>query len=192
MNKLFLILSITLVSMLSLQADVYRYVDKDGNTVFTDAPPKGANSKKITVGKPTSASAYKTPINTTAPVVKQSNQRKSQDLGSYTIEVSSPGHRSTINAPGGSLNVVVSVEPAPKSDFTVRILVDGNEASNSTTPIASVEGLTRGSHSFNAQLLAADGSVLATSNTNVVEILRPSVLIQKRIRENNERNNNDP
>ena len=170
----------TVLMLMPLYADVYRYVDKNGNVIFTDSPPAGVKAKKIKVKEPTTESAYQP---------ENAYQKRPEDdkpatntpaLENYNISVSSPENGTTVNAAGGSLNVVVSVQPAPQQGYKIKILVDGYEAVVSNSPIATVSGLNRGKHSFNAQLLSEDGSVLATSNTSVVTILRPSIIMRDR------------
>ncbi len=173
----------TMLVLAPLYADVYRYVDKNGNIIFTDAPPEGVKAKKIQIKEPTTESAYQLDNVYQNPSQTQKPAIEKPTVGNYSISVSSPENGTTVNAGGGSLNVVVSVQPAPKQGYKIKILVDGYEAAVSDSPIATVTGLNRGQHSFNAQLLAEDGSVLATSHTSVVTILRPSIIMRDRDKE---------
>ncbi len=176
-------LYILLVTLLTpLYADVYRYVDKNGNVIFTDSPPEGSNAKKIVVKEPTTESAFEpaqSEVYLKPAPTKKPTKNTSASIN-YSISVSSPENGIAINAPGGSLNVVVSVQPPPQQEYKIRIMVDGYEAATSDSPIATVTGLNRGQHSINAQLLDSEGVVLATSHTNVVTILRPSIIIRER------------
>jgi hypothetical protein len=78
------------------------------------------------------------------------------------IGIASPAHEETVHDNAG--NVAVTVDAAPGPDQTIRLLVDGEPAApDSRGTRFELRGIDRGEHRLQAQLLDADGRVVAES-----------------------------
>jgi hypothetical protein len=93
------------------------------------------------------------------------------------ISIVAPAAEETVHDNLGNVTVVVSHNPAPPSS-KVRILVDGQQAGPAQqSDTFALEGIERGAHTLQAQLLAPSGKVLATSAPVTFYLWKASILL---------------
>ena len=99
-------------------ADVYTYVDADGNRVFTDQPRR--NAKKMDIAPSNEIKAA--PHQSRAP----STPSRPGPLFSYQLlRILAPEPDSTVRDMQGNLNVTVTNDPALQPSHSYRLLLDG-------------------------------------------------------------------
>jgi len=161
-----ILLIIVLLAELSASwaSEVYRYVDPEGNVIFTDQPPAGAErviidpAPPIRMEVPTlieqrrSAEAIGQPRPAAAPT------RYSQ------LEVITPAHNTTIS--GGKAGVlIVELTSTPKlatdEGDTVTILINGKpEITNSTGMRHAITGIEPDVHDVQALIKRGDRTLI--------------------------------
>ncbi len=151
-----LICTVLLVApVLSAQAEVYRYVDKQGNQVFTDKPAEGA--EKVQTGPVMTVPFPKTGGASTNPsVVQQRPVAKT-----YTVTLLSPPAETVYRRGDGEVPVAATVSPSLAAGDELQILLDGKPWQGSVIPLDDT--LERGSHTLQARVVDEKGAVLATS-----------------------------
>jgi hypothetical protein len=174
-SKTMRILILILLCMVaaSASAKIFKHVDKDGNITYTDVPAstedKAVQSQPMTTFKPP-------PISTSGT----GNQADQKQTGtSYdSLRITSPENNAVIRANSGMITVDVQSLPGLDVEAGHRyvILVDGQPKQSSQSNQISVSDLSRGSHSFTAQIEDKDNKVLASSNAVQIDILRTSIL----------------
>lgn len=145
-----------LVAVMPVQADVYRYVDEQGNQVFTDAPREGAEKIKtspvMTIPFPRGAAGG----GTTTPAA-----RKPAEV-SYVITMKGPSPDGTYRRGDDAVPVAVSVSPSLEKGHDLVLLLDGQPWQGEA--IVFDDALDRGAHTLEARVVGEQGNVLASSS----------------------------
>lgn len=175
-----------LIFMLPAQAEIYRWVDDDGNVVFSDEPH--ANAEKIEVSPST---VYTPQENIQGPdegedeILKLSPddtpgvEEAEPAVPAYQLRIIAPAHDESIWVNNGNVTVNMIVEPQLDAERGDRVLLqlDGapvGEPQSATT--FQLNNLSRGTHSLSAQVVDNNGSMLTSSGTVTFHLHRASVL----------------
>jgi hypothetical protein len=167
-------LLVLLALALPAAADVYKYYDKDGNLVLSDAVPndRAEKAEKLTpnpimtvpalkTGKPAYGSATATE-RAAAPV-----------RGNYEIVIQSPGADEHYRTVDEAIPIAFSVSPALQDGHSLATLLNGKPAAD--VYAIAPEPLGRGSHTLEVRVADAEGKVLKSSSVTF-HIQQPSVL----------------
>jgi hypothetical protein len=174
MNKISsLLLSTLLIFSVAVNADIYKFLDENGNVVFTDHPEVGA--EKIEKQELQTISAQ--------PVRKTVVQKNNDEPISYTaFVISSPKNEETVRGNNGLLNVELNIEPSLKTEegHKVTILLDGKAVGEpSSTTSFTLNGIDRGEHIIAATITDKKGNEVAAASAVTVYFKRVSVLLPK-------------
>jgi hypothetical protein len=140
-------------------AAVYKWVDHEGRTHYSDKFVEGAEPVPVTVAPDASE--------TTANGPSSSGQRPSPppDTGPYkSFQIVSPEENQTFRDPGGAVAVRLLIEPAMPPDQRLLLVLDGQPVPGNVqgTQLA-LKGLPLGSHRLRADLLDAQGNTVAST-----------------------------
>ena len=137
------------------QADkVYKWVDAEGNVLYTDQPRKGAQEVKIAKQPPSTVVASYASVN--------------EDRFRYSaVTLAEPTNEGTIRDNEGNVKVSINVVPPLRSDRgdQIRLSLDGSVLN--TDPISSdvvLAGLDQGAHTLQATVTDRAGRVLISSD----------------------------
>lgn len=155
------------VPVLSAQAEVYRYVDKHGNHVFTDSPPEGA--EKVPP-KP----VMTMPFPKVSPITNGRVEVKKPAIAEYKITLLSPPADMVYRRGEGAVPVAVSVSPSLREGHSLEVRLDGKPVKDSAIPLD--ESLDRGTHTLTAQIVDAKGNVVAAAQSVSFHVQQPSAL----------------
>lgn len=147
------------VPVLAAEAEVYRYIDRNGNQVFTDSPPQGA--EKVRQG-PVMTMPF--PKGAVARPLEVEAARKPLVSGSYAVTLSTPAMDSVYRRGEGEVPVAVSVSPALTDGHQLHVLLDGKRWEGGSIPLN--ESLDRGTHVIEARVVNGSGDVLASSSVS--------------------------
>ncbi|MFT0211765.1 DUF4124 domain-containing protein [Pseudomonas sp. F1_0610] len=168
-------LSLCLLLAISLPAtaQIYRYKDAQGNTVFTDKLPPDAKVEQVEVAPINSIPAPDKPVNTTNNNPDDKNLAPGNTFSVF--EIGSLPTEDAIRANNGSFSFNVTTVPPLPPTISLQLLVDGEPygAPVNTTSL-SVTELDRGEHQLAVQALVGE-HVVQTSNTVTVFIQRVHV-----------------
>jgi hypothetical protein len=167
-----LVLLVLLSGPVIAQTPIYKYVDENGQTVFTDQPPaNGSKAESVEID----------PINSSVPptVDKErstpSIQRKNSAVD-YQTMITSPGDGDTIPMGPGNFSVSAALSPPLSANERVRLIVDGitlGEAQRQ--PVWQLNNVFRGEHKLVVERLKGDDEVVHRSTSSSVFVLRPSI-----------------
>jgi hypothetical protein len=171
MNRLVLVLLLAIP--LSINAQVYKTVDEQGNTVFSDRPTADGSSEKINVGT----------INTTPPPqplpqpraeAEATNEQQREEV---SVEIVSPAPETTIAIGyAGNFTVEAQVNPPLARGLYVQLLIDGTATGEPQAQRSwFLNNVFRGSHSLSVIVSNSTGDSLATSSPITIHVLRASV-----------------
>ncbi|MDF1655205.1 MAG: hypothetical protein P1U34_08850 [Coxiellaceae bacterium] len=166
--------SITILLMsaflVGANADIYRTVSPDGSVVFTDKNVNG-DAEKVKL-KPVSVSKPATEVTLTPQDLQLPAKTTSSADGYYTsVKIMTPQDGDTLwNQP--KTPVVVGVTPPLQPGDKVQLKMDGKVVRTNTTGSFELDYVERGIHTFEAQVLNAQGKVLRYSKTIKVYVQR--------------------
>ena len=150
-----LVIFALLVASTGAQADkVYKWVDAQGNVLYTDQPRKGAQEVKI-AKQPASA-----------PV--RSFAARDEDRFRYSaVTFDAPANEGTIRDNEGNVKVAVNVVPPLRTDRgdQIRLSLDGGALlADPNSPEVVLTGLDQGAHTLQATVTDKAGRVLISSD----------------------------
>ncbi len=159
-----------LLSAASVPAEtVYKYVDENGNLVFTDEPRKGAEALDI---KPV---ATMPALPTTPP------QREKAVAGPFhynKVLIVSPENQHNFINESDPIVVQVAVSPNLRTDDRVQLLLNGAPRG---APISStsftLDNLERGEYQAQVKILDKDGKEMGSSDSVTFQVKRFSKLM---------------
>lgn len=161
---------------LSASAEVFTYVDAQGNRVFTDQPRSG-NAKSVPL-----ATSNRMPANPTAAApIRTANKSEELPLFHYDmLRVLVPEPDATIRSSAGELIVSITSEPGLQPGHRYRLLLDGQPTGEpGVSPVFPLSNIDRGSHNLSAEILDAEGRTVERTANQPFHMLRIS-LAQKR------------
>lgn len=161
---------------LPAMAEVYTYIDSEGNRVFTDQPR--ANAKKLDIA-PTNGMNQKNP-----PQVRSiTPQPPAAELPAYQLlRILVPEPDATIReGSSGDLIVTLTSDPGLMGDHSYRLLLDGNVvAAPSRSPVFPLTNLDRGTHQLAAEIIDGQGRIIERTPSQPVHIVRTSLDSKRR------------
>jgi hypothetical protein len=150
-----LVISALLFAATGAQADkVYKWVDAEGNVLYTDQPRKGAQEIKIAKQPPSTAVASHAAVN-------EGRFRYS------AVTLAEPTNEGTLRDNDGNVRVSVNVVPPLRSDRgdQIRLSLDGGVLNTDpNSPEAVLTGLDQGAHTLQATVTDRAGRVLISSD----------------------------
>jgi hypothetical protein len=159
---------------LPVTAQVYTYIDAEGNRVFTDKPKSG-NAQRIELNPGNSMPALVTPATPSAPAdAAQPSQRY------QVLRILVPQPDATVRDNAGNLIVSVSSEPALFPGHSYRLLLDGSAVGQAgRSPVFPLENIDRGTHQLAVEIIDQQGRIIERTPSQPFHLLRIS-LAQKR------------
>lgn len=170
-----LILLCLLLLGLPATAEVYTYIDAEGNRVFTDSP--GANKAQRIELAPTNsqdqpAPGIRLPPAYDAPVLPPAYQ---------LLRILTPEPDTTLrDESANNLIVTATSEPSLLPGHSYRLMLNSQPASEpGRSPVFPLENLERGTHQLAVEILDTEGRILERTPNQPVHVQRIS-LAQKR------------
>ncbi len=160
----------SLVCTVAFSATVYRWVDENGVTHYSDQPHE--NAEKVHVAAP---QTFQAPPAPRVPTPKAQSSKPSSPA--YQCQVVAPANDDTFpNAQ--SVSTSVQVAPALQDGDQVFLLMDGARVPGFPTQGGSftISPIDRGQHTLQAVVQDASGKLLCQSANVSFTVLQPSVL----------------
>ena len=170
-----LLLCLLLLSLPTV-AQVYTYIDAEGNRVFTDKPRQG-NAEAVQLAPSNSMPAPEA-INrpaTTEPATKPA-------LTYQMLRILIPQPDATVRSNAGSLIVTATSEPALHAGHSYRLLLDGEAVGEpGRSPVFPLENLDRGTHKLAVEIIDANGLIVERTPSQPVHMHRISLAQKRRV-----------
>lgn len=151
-----LILSCALLALcLPATADIYKYTDAKGNTVFTNQPPDQVPSETVTL--PPANTIQSLPSDELAPPARREQQAEAPY---QRLELVNLPTEEALRANNGTFSVMVELQPPLAGSHQLRLLLDGapyGEPSQSTQ--LTLVNVDRGEHSLAVEVLSNGRSI---------------------------------
>jgi hypothetical protein len=165
-----LLACLLLALTLPASAQIYKYTDANGNTVFTNQPPDGAAAESVEL-PPTNTVEMKTPS-----IPATSDDTQAQNEAPYA-ELSLTGlpDDEAMRVNNGTFIVGVSIQPRLQPGHRLSLILDGEpygQASN--VPSLQLTNIDRGEHALAVAVMAGD-RIIQQSATQTFTVQRISV-----------------
>jgi hypothetical protein len=155
-------------------ADVYKWVDEDGNIHYSDqSPEEGAEPVELPEGV-----YYTPPPLPEGSEVDLEEETTSQPgaVGYGELVITRPAMNEVIRSNEGIVTVEYTIEPELVAGDEFKIILDGLKHKDSVTGTTVVlSDLNRGSHTLKVQVLRG-GVALATSKSVIFHLLKESII----------------
>jgi len=167
-----LALLVLISSSVIAQTPIYKYVDENGQTVFTDQPPtNGSKAEAVQID----------PINSSVPPTIDEDRNTMPKVGKnsavdYRTVITSPGDGDTIPMGPGNFSVSAALSPPLSANERVRLMVDGvTVGAAQRQPTWQLNNVLRGEHKLVVERLKGNEQVVHRSASSTVFVLRPSI-----------------
>ncbi|WP_342247335.1 DUF4124 domain-containing protein [Pseudomonas sp. OTU5201] len=170
----FLLLALLLLGQPVL-AEVYTYIDDEGNRVFTDQPKPG-NAKRLEIAPAPNEMSAPTDIQP-PPLYAKPIPR---EQGYLVLRILVPEPDTTVRDGEGNLIVSAMSEPGLRANHSYRLLLDGKPVGEpGRSPVFPLKNLDRGTHQLAVEIVDEQGRMVERTPSQPVHIVRMS-LSQKR------------
>lgn len=176
MSKPVYALSCLLAAMISTSplAEVFTYVDADGNRVYTDQPKPG-NARRVEMAPTNAMPAQKRLSPPNASV-------KAPPVQFYQVlRILFPTPDSVVEDAAGNLMVTINSEPPLLPEHSYQVLFDGKAAGTpSRSAVFPLVNLERGTHQLAVEIIDSQGLVIERTPSQPVHVRRVSLDSKRR------------
>jgi hypothetical protein len=156
-------------------AEVFTYVDSDGNRVYTDQPKPG-NASRVEMAPLNKMPAVKGRERPKAPPAQPAAAPIYQ-----VLRILFPAPDSVVEDAAGNLMVTINSEPALLPEHNYRLLFDGKQAGEaSRSAVFPLENLERGTHQLAVEIIDSQGLVIERTPNQPVHVRRVSLDSKRR------------
>ena len=162
------LLTALFLTPIQVQAEIYKVVDEYGNVSFTDTPPKSEKSEKIEIDH----------INTQPAIVfKLRPDEPASEIAtpSYKLKVASPVTGYKVSPAADGVNVQAKLSSPLMPEHKIQWYLDGAKFGKPQTKLSGRIPLNfkhKGKRKINAAVVDSRGSVLASSASTTIFVLR--------------------
>lgn len=139
-------------------AEIYSWVDEDGERHFSDTPQEG--SEQVELG-PTNTFSSPAPV-ASAPAAGETDAEAEEEPAYNDFEFTSPTPDQVLWNTGGVVPVSMALIPRLQSDHRIQLTMDGQPVAGYQGRSLShqLTGMERGTHSLRAAVVGPDGNPL--------------------------------
>jgi hypothetical protein len=172
-TQLLLLGSLLLLGQLA-QAEMYKWVDEEGNVSYSDQPQHKDARKLDSFGDNTIPATPVPPRAQPAPTAPDEPETRYSSL-----QITSPEHDQAIRSNPGNITVSLAIEPALNvaQGHSISLLLDQQLVSeNITTDQSTLQNIDRGTHQLSAVIKNKQGRTLKQSDSITFHLHRHSIL----------------
>ena len=138
---------------------VWKWVDGDGVTHYSDRPVPGATRIELNVGRPADAREATSPPPAPAPTTPSAPARSAVSAEYTDFEIAQPKNEETIPNTGGVVAIEVRLRPALRPGHSLSLFLDGKRVEGQSGDATSFElrDVPRGAHTVVATIIDVDG-----------------------------------
>jgi hypothetical protein len=172
-------LLIACLIVLPASAEVFMYVDAQGNRVFTDQPKPG-DARRVPLTTTNRIAANPT---SAAPLIAESSPEVQALFHYEVLRILIPEPDATIRSNTGEVIVSATNEPALQPGHRYRLLLDGQPtAEPGLSPVFALSNIDRGSHTLSVEILDEQGRIVERTASQPFHMQRTSLAQKRRIK----------
>ena len=175
----------------AVASDIYRWIDENGNEVYSDQPTENAEKIELRhsmIYTPVTIPGSNDITDDTQAATEQSETDQTEPAPNYQLTIVSPEDDAGIRVNNGDVVVNLQVVPAlvPERGDKIQLYLDSLPVGVPMPQLSFIlENLERGTHQLSAVVLNASGELLAQSITTTFHLQRSSLLQPGREQNNN-------
>jgi hypothetical protein len=156
-------------------AEIYKTVDANGNVVYTDVPPK-TDGSAVEMTPLNSYQPVHVPRNSAAPSGATS-PGATLDAHYYSlVQITEPTDDEAIRENAGNVQIAVTVSPALRGDHRLVLTLDDVPVeADAEDNVFQLSNVDRGTHVATAEVVDANGAVVAQSAPVTFHVLRAAL-----------------
>ncbi len=159
----------SLIASQPISAEIYRWVDDQGNVEYSDQPRDGAT--KIEVQDPSTISLPKL-----SNLPKTTSSEDSPPISQYKrLLITFPENNSAFHSGDGNITVLTEVDPELLPNHSLRLTMDGAVMGTGKANFFTLSNIDRGTHSLQLDVID-NSSVVQSGPTTTFTIHRPTIL----------------
>ena len=164
--------TLVLFGSATVGAEIYKYVDDDGNTVYSDEAVPGAETIN-----PASLNTY-TPDPASTRLTREEASGEAEPSSAYeSVTITEPDNDSAFWNAAGTVPVNVRVQPGLAGGHRLELLLDGEPVSEPGTATRfSLQEVFRGTHTLTARVVDGEGNTVIASAPTTFTLHKPSLL----------------
>jgi len=161
---------------LSASAEVYTYIDKDGNRVFTDQPPRG-NAQKLDMTPRNDPQKSPNGFRMPPPLYAPATPALPPGPPAYQLlRIIVPEPDATVRANDGALIVSATSDPTLLPGHLYRLLLDGKPVGEpGRSPVFPLNNIERGTHLLSVEIIDTLGRTIEQTPSQPFHMFRVSV-----------------
>lgn len=146
-------------------AQVYKWVDEQGEIHFGDQPPSRETAEKIKIPQVQSYRPRPLPEAESGEGGETTEQQAAPFDGYDSVVIVQPANGSTVRSNEQKVTVFVSLKPDLQADHQVSLLLDGSViGAGAVNAPVDLTGVVRGTHSLQVRVTDAAGEVQIESS----------------------------
>jgi len=162
-----------LLISLSAHSEMYKWVDKDGNTHYSDIQPFKNASEHISPDINTTPA-----VNVPEPQITEEDSN-TKDTVYKIFKVASPADDATIRDNQGNFSIGLEIQPALNTSqgHYINVLLDNKVTHNKLSNLsAQFNNIDRGTHQISAIIKNKQGKTILSSKSVTIHLHRKSIL----------------
>lgn len=146
-------------------AELFKWKDEDGNTIYSDQPPPGGQKEDSEIDQQELPAIITMPAPRVSPSASTSSQQDNQGeayINYQEFSVLAPEHDSIVRENSGKVTISIRVEPnifVERGDILV-IYMDDKEIVRGDQTSIMLDNVDRGTHTIKAQILNNRGEII--------------------------------
>ena len=162
-----LLLSFTVTSV--SHAEIYKTVDKNGRTIYTDLPPSDTKAKVVEL-----------PAINTVPATQQAprydSPRQNVEQIEYQLAITSPEDGLTMTAGDRSVEISAASNQSLEPGHLFTFFIDGSLIERTSESTITLDEPPRGEHRLTVEVTDEGGNSFGKSESVTLIVIRPSLL----------------
>ena len=165
-SLIFLLLLIALPAA----AQIYKYIDANGNPAYSNQPPDGTPSETVQLPPLNSVDTKKPAAQQNSPITSANEGQSSDAYGVLTL--SDLPTDEALRANNGTFTIGVQLQPRLQPGHLLQLVLDGNAYGQpSNVPRLQVVNIDRGEHSLAVRVIN-DQQIIQQSPTVTITVQR--------------------
>ncbi|WP_455380153.1 DUF4124 domain-containing protein [Acidihalobacter prosperus] len=155
-------------------ATIYRWINAQGNVVFSDTPPPNGHAKTFNLHNHAPIDTIQSPhMQPSQPAQNPSSHKKKSYYRS--LEITSPANNTAVRANNGNITVSLKVAPSLSQGDHIRLYMDGAQVYNGTSTQIHLKNVDRGTHTIYAAIATRNGIAIRSPGVSFT-VKRHSIL----------------
>lgn len=169
-----------LIISFCVQAELFKWVDADGNVIYSDQPPPGAEKKEHQVDKEALPPLNTTPALETPVTSSTSKKADKKDLKERykSVSIVEPENDTSVRQNAGNVLIKVAIDPYLFNErgHLLAIYMDDLEVSRGRNLSVQLVEVDRGTHVIRAEIIDSNGQIIKKAKPVSFTLQRYSAL----------------